>query len=123
MSYFRSAPSLLQKPEACRSCPLWEVEHFQDRKLVTYTGEGFTRPEGYPALGVAFCAEASGRWEEEEGLPLRPYAQAGSIHTRVLRTLGVSRKQVLTFNVLSCRPGNNFLDGAPYEMDAITHCA
>lgn len=77
-------------------------------------------------MGVCFVAEASGENEENDGLPLRPYAQAGSIHERVLRSLGslgVSRKNTMAFNVLACRPPDSRLDGAPYELAAIQHCS
>jgi uracil-DNA glycosylase family 4 len=115
----------LKKPDSCRTCKFWEVSHSTSRKpyFETITGEGFCEPEGYAHLGVAFVAEASGAHEEEQGYPLRPNAQAGSMHTRALRSLHVSREQVYTTNILACRPPNNRLDGESYEKAVIDHCA
>lgn len=111
--------------DPCSTCKFWSVVHSTNRApyFVTRTGIGFCEPEGTPLLGVQFVAEASGEKEEEDGLPLRPWAQAGSIHTRTLRSLYVSRKQVLQYNILACRPPNNKLDKMPYESDVIAHCA
>lgn len=117
---------MLAKPQdPCLTCPLWKVTHTFSRPpyFETLAGTGFCNPEGQPLLGVAFVAEASGASEEAEGLPLRPYASAGSVHTRLLRSVGASRQQSMAFNVLACRPPNNDLDGERYEMDAITQCA
>lgn len=117
---------MIPKPQdPCSTCQFWKVSHHISRKpyFETFEGMGFCNPEGTPLLGVSFMSEASGNWEEQDGLPLRSYAQAGSIHTRVLRSLYVSRKQIMAFNTLACRPPNNELDGMPYEMDVIAHCA
>lgn len=123
---------MIQKPDECSTCALATVTHHvkKDRHnptgLLTRHMTGFCMPEGIPGSGVAFVAEASGENEEEDGKPLRPYAQAGSIHERVLRSLGsvgAGRKNTMAFNVLACRPPDNRLDGAPYELQAISHCS
>ena len=66
--------------------------------------------------------EASDVHAETDGLPLRPYSKGGSIHTRTLRSLFVSRGQVMTWNTIACRPPNNRLTHSPYEYAAIHSC-
>lgn len=117
---------MIEKPlDPCSSCRLWRVTHNTKRSpyFVTHEGQGFCDVEGYPHLGVAFMGAASDEHSETDGLPLRSYSRGGSIHTRTLRSLYVSRGQVQMFNALACRPPNNWLSGAPYEYDAISHCA
>lgn len=67
-------------------------------------------------------AEASGEHEQRDQLPLRPYAPSGGVHERILRRMGLSRQSFSTTNVLRCRPKNNWLEKAPWEYGAITHC-
>lgn len=81
---------MIDKLDACRACPLFG------------TGTGFINPEGSPLLGVTLVGEAGGENEAYDGLPFRPYAQAGSILERALRRNGYSRTQFRTFNVLQC---------------------
>lgn len=85
-------------------------------------GTDFSRVEGTGANGVLIVAEASGEMEARDGLPLRPYASAGSLLERSLRRMGMDRQQFSLTNVLRCRPRNNWLEGAPWEYAAISHC-
>jgi uracil-DNA glycosylase family 4 len=98
------------KPSSCQSCVLYNH------------GTDFSQPEGQGSLGVMVVAEASGESEAREGLPLRPYAPAGSLFERALRRLTYSREQFVVTNVLRCRPRNNLLDGMTYEAAACSQC-
>lgn len=82
----------------------------------------FTAVEGAGTLGVMIVGEASGETEAREGLPFRPFAPAGSELMQWLRRLGFEREQFWITNVLRCRPPKNWLDGAPWERDAIEKC-
>ena len=101
---------MLTKPPACIGCPLYE------------RSSGFSRPEGRGSLGVMLVGEALGRWERLDGLPFRPFAQAGSMLERVIRSLGYTREQFHLWNVVACEPPNDWLEGAPWEAGAIEHC-
>lgn len=72
--------------------------------------------------GVLVVAEALGEWEEIDGLPLRPMAPAGSVFQKSLRWQGLDRSEFTLTNIIRCRPPKNWLDGAPYEREAIDHC-
>lgn len=99
------------KPEICNDCILGQ------------DGRGFTAPEGLGSLGVLIMAEASGSHEADEGLPLRPYAPAGSVFEGLIRRIkNLDRKQLLISNVVRCQPPKNWLLGAPWEYEAIEHC-
>lgn len=79
-------------------------------------------PEGSGSSGVLVMAEALGDNEEKDRLPLRPYAQAGSLWQRVLNRVGVDRQDLTTTNLVWYRPPNNKLAGTSYEMEAINLC-
>lgn len=98
------------KPESCQGCPLCDK------------GRSFSIPEGTGSLGVLIVGEALGDHEAREGLPFRPYARAGSILERVIRASRLDRKQFAIWNVVACRPPNDWLEGAPWEYEAIEHC-
>lgn len=69
--------------------------------------------------------EALGENEAIDGLPFRPYAQAGAILQRVLNGwhgAGYPREQFLIFNTIQCKPPGNDLAGASYEADVIESC-
>ena len=66
--------------------------------------------------------EALGDHEAREGLPFRPYAPAGSVLERVIRASRLDRKQFAIWNVVACRPPNDWLEGAPWEYASIEHC-
>src|SRR5687767_10370311 len=101
---------ILSKPAACSGCP-----------LVTL-GTGFSESEGTGANGVLVVAEALGDNECKEGLPLRPYAQAGSVFERAVRKAGFRREEFAITNTVRCQPPGNKLEGARYEAGAVEHC-
>ena len=80
------------------------------------------RPEGSGRNGVLICGEASGETEEKECLPFRPQAEAGSILERVLYRAGTPRQDFKLTNLVWYRPPRNWLDGAPWQDEAIKVC-
>jgi uracil-DNA glycosylase family 4 len=76
-------------------------------------------PEGSGANGVLILGEACGESEARDHLPFRPYAPAGSVLERAIRRCGFDRSQFVLFNVCPVQPPKNFLEGAPYESEAI----
>lgn len=106
---------MILKPHECASC-------FGSR---WNNGFGFSRPEGSCVLGVALMGEALGDNEAIDGLPFRPYAQAGAILQRVLNGwhgAGYERGQFMIFNTIQCKPPGNELAGASYEAEVIESC-
>ncbi|MGH9439754.1 MAG: uracil-DNA glycosylase family protein, partial [Terriglobia bacterium] len=101
---------MLLKPKECERCELWG------------TGSGFSNWDGDGSSGIAIMAEALGEHEEREGLPLRPYAPAGSILHRALHIARLERAGIACYNTIQCRPPRNWLVGAPWEFAAIRHC-
>ena len=101
---------MLIRPVECRNCALDEI------------AEGFSRPEGSGANGVLAVGEGLGRSEAHDGLPFRPYAEAGSVLARAIRHCDLDREQFRFWNVIACRPPHDRLEGAGYEIDAIEHC-
>lgn len=80
---------------------------------------GFQSLSGSGSLGVLILGEAMGKEEAEQGRGFVEWAQAGSILERAIRRLGLSRDQFLIWNVVPTRPPNNWLEGAPWELEAI----
>jgi uracil-DNA glycosylase family 4 len=76
-------------------------------------------PEGSGANGVLILGEACGDAEARDHLPFRPYAPSGSVLERAIRRCGYNREQFVIFNVCPVQPPKNFLEGAPYETEAI----
>src|SRR4030095_1456469 len=101
---------MLDKPEACIGCALYG------------DGKGFVRTEGTGSLGVLIIGEAGGKSEKQQGLPFRPFAQAGSQLETIIKLAGFSRQQFGIGNIVNCQPPNDWLSGAPYEVAAIGHC-
>lgn len=79
-------------------------------------------PEGRGTSGILVCGEALGESEERDGLPFRPYAEAGSVLERALYRAGIPRDSLTLTNLVWYRPPRNWLDGAPWETDAIRAC-
>lgn len=101
---------MLVKPESCNGCPLHQI------------GSGFSLPEGEGRLGVMVFGEALGEHESRDGLPFRPYAESGSLLERVFGLAGLKREDFILYNSVNCRPPRNYLEGASYEQEAISHC-
>lgn len=97
------------KPATCQGCVLYG------------TGQGFVPASGDGTNGVLIVLEAAGEQEAHAGIPL--VGRAGQYFWSQLLRVGLSREGFRVHNVLSCRPPNNVLVGAPYEQAAIAHCA
>lgn len=96
------------KPATCAGCSL------------ATAGFGFAIPSGPVGSRLTFVGEALG-WEEAiAGEPF--YGSAGGVLSRVLHRAGINRPNVRIANVVSCRPPNDFLAGAPWEHHAIASC-
>ncbi len=80
---------------------------------------GTLKPEGTGANGVLLLGEALGEHECKDGLPFRPSAPAGSVLDRAIRRCGLERSAFVLWNVVPVQPPNNWLEGAPYEDEAI----
>jgi len=80
------------------------------------------KPEGAGRSGVLVMGESLGESEERDQLPLRPYAEAGSIFERALYRTGVTRDSLTITNLVWYRPPRNWLDGAPWCDAAIAAC-
>ena len=96
------------KPPSCRNCKLYG------------SGKGYVPAQPGPEGGVLLVFEAAGRDEEAAGKPL--VGRAGHRFATMLSRGGMEREQFTIHNVLSCRPPNNILSGAPYEKEAVERC-
>lgn len=88
--------------------------------------QGYVPAHGEATRGVLIVGEAGGEHEAKEGMPL--VGKAGSFFWSQMQRVGLSREGFMTHNVLSCQPKvpgykDNFLAGAPYEVEAISRCA
>lgn len=101
---------MLQKPSSCSGCPLENANG------------GFSLPEGAGKNGVLVLGEALGDREKFDGLPLRPYAEAGSTFQTAIRLLGIERENFIIYNVVNCQPPYNALENTLYEYEAVEHC-
>jgi len=100
-------PRLL-KPAGCQGCALQS------------SGYGFALPAGPTDARLVFIGEALGYEEAIHGEPF--YGAAGGTLSRVLQRAGIDRRHVRIANVVSCRPPNDYLAGAPWEDHAINQC-
>lgn len=80
---------------------------------------GTQRPVGLCTNGVMLLGEAMGDREREEGYGFVEDAPAGSVLERAINRAGFRREQFLVWNVCPTQPPRNFLEGAPYEAEAI----
>jgi uracil-DNA glycosylase len=88
-------------------------------------GSGFVPPEvgtRYESTRLLLVGECPGEHEVRESLPFRPFAQSGSLLADAMREVNISRSEVAIYNILACRPPKDFLEGAPYQANAISHC-
>lgn len=96
------------KPAACAGCSLERA------------GLGFAPAIGPRSSRLLFVGEALGFEEAIAGEPF--FGAAGGVLSRILRRAGIERAHVRIANVVSCRPPQDFLVGAPYEHHAIQMC-
>lgn len=80
---------------------------------------GTQQPTGLGTNGVLLLGEAMGQQEADEGRGFVESAPAGSVLERAIRRSGFRREQFVVWNVVPVQPPNNYLEGAPYEADAI----
>lgn len=79
---------------------------------------------GNPRAQLMFVGEAPGREEDEQGLPF--VGAAGQLLTKIIESIGLTRRDVFIANVLKCRPPGNrpprpeeILNCRPYLMEQI----
>lgn len=60
---------------------------------------------GNADAGLCFVGEAPGFEEDKQGLPF--VGKAGQLLTKIIESIGLTRKQVFICNVLKCRPPKN----------------
>src|ERR1043165_2543033 len=101
-----------RKPNSCSGCPLYPVNNYL----------GFIHPEGKCKTGVLIIGEAAGEKEKYDGLPFRPYAEAGASLQTAIRLLGRDREDFAFWNMIGCQPPYNKLEGMDYEYESIEHC-
>jgi uracil-DNA glycosylase family 4 len=101
---------MLPRPIECAGCCL------NDKAA------GFSNPEGKGTIPLLIVGESLGEHEARAGLPFRPEAPAGSILERVFRMCKFDRQQFRIANTIQCQPPRNWLEGAPWEQGAISHC-
>jgi uracil-DNA glycosylase family 4 len=104
---------ILQKPDTCKGCPLYEKPYGKHW--------GFSTPVGTGKNGVMVVAEALGKDEEQEGMAL--VGKSGYQLFQQLKRVGIERDDFTLFNVLACRPPDNKLVGMPYADAAIKQCS
>lgn len=81
---------MLKKPSTCSGC---ELENAKG---------GFSIPEGTCNNGVLIIGEALGEKELNDGLPFRPYAEAGSTLQTVFKRLKIDRNEFALWNLIAC---------------------
>lgn len=96
------------KPSSCEGCSLYSI------------GFGYAPPSGPLGARLTAIGEALGYEEAIVGEPF--YGSAGGVLSRVFHRAGIDRGHVRIGNVISCRPPNDFLAGAPWEQHAIAMC-
>ena len=100
----------MEKPYLCKDC------------ILEKKGHSFSEPEGVCSNRVALIGEGLGGEEARDGLPFRPQAEAGSMLERAFKLAGVQRSSFVLWNLVACQPPGNWLEGAPWEREAIAHC-
>lgn len=103
---------MLNKPESCRGCVLYEKPFGKPM--------GFSRPDGDGSSGVMVVGEALGETEELNGIGF--VGKSGHYLFNNLARVGVQRDTLTIFNTIACRPPDNKLVGMSYEQACINHC-
>lgn len=97
------------KPANCSGCQL------------ETRGTGYVPADGPERAKILFIGESAGYNDAVEG---RPFIGAtGSMLHRIFQRAQVNRETVRIDNVCRCRPPEDWLDGAPWQHSALTHCA
>lgn len=99
---------MIPKDPACVGCTLFEK------------GAGFAYPYGNKESPLVVVAEALGKNEALQGIPL--IGEAGVYWQRALGRLGIAKDSLYIGNTINCQPPNNWLTNAPWERSAIAHC-
>jgi len=100
---------MIPKPPGCIPCTLHS------------RGFGFTNPSGPKTAKVLLLGESAGRNEAAQGLPF--VGLAGAMLRRAFRLGGMDEDWFRIDNVVRCQPPGDWLDGAPWEQEAISVCS
>lgn len=87
------------------------IRHGFSQRVVEPTGSGSSK--------VYLLGEAPGEQEDEKGRPFFEFAPAGATLERLLRRGGWQRDQFRIGNACWQRPPRNWLEGAPWEAEAL----
>ena len=98
----------MKKPPTCQGCVL-------EKK-----GISFTLPTGTSKNGVLIIGEGPGKTEAREGVPF--VGKAGIQLNRSINRQQYERDDFALYNLIQCQPPNNWLDGSPWQREAIDHC-
>ena len=96
------------RPPTCADCSLNE------------RGFGFSYPVGPPTSPLLFIGEGLGITEAITGLPF--VGAAGGTLNRLLTRASINRDTVRIHNCVACQPPGDWLDGAPWQHSALSHC-
>lgn len=99
---------MLQKPSTCAGCVLFD------------RGLGYAPASGPVQAELAIVGEALGRSEALAGQPF--VGPSGELLNRLLTKVGLDRAAVRVDNCVRCQPPNDWLDGAPWEHQALATC-
>lgn len=80
---------------------------------------GFQHPDGLGTSRVLILGEAMGSSEAAQGRGFVQSAEAGSVLAMAIRRSGFTRDQFILWNVVPTQPPKNWLEGAPWEAEAI----
>ena len=99
---------LLKLKEMVSNCTLCAELAAARRSVVFGAGNGKAK--------LMFVGEAPGREEDEQGLPF--VGAAGQLLTKIIESIGLTRRQVFIANTLKCRPPGN----RPPQPEEILNC-
>lgn len=98
------------KPPECSKCSLYTIS------------SSFSKVDGKYRIPLLFIGEGLGHEEAIDGLPFRPFAQAGSKLKQSIELAGYGRDDFAYWNIIGCQPPNNKLSGQWYEESAKNYC-
>lgn len=97
------------KPSSCVVCSLMKL------------GVGYAEGSGNGTNKIMLVGEALGAREAQLGVPF--VGEAGVQLNRTLERVPMGRQEFRITNAVRCRPPKNWLDGAPWEADALMNCS